>query len=427
MPVSDEAKSAKWVQMGPIAIPGGQTRSDKSILVSGRVTAIVVDPTDSNIIYVGAAQGGVWKTTNGGKAWVPTSDHEASLAIGALAMDPSDHLVLYAGTGEGNFAGDSYHGAGVLKTMDGGASWTLQGADAFTKMRFCRIAVNPTTPGSIFAGTDNGMYQSTNGGANWEHMKSDVLPTGVAATDVIIDPNTPNTVYAAFWGNGIYRTTNANDTTPTWTRLTKGLPYGGFTRIALGISPSSPKTLYALMASADEDYTIDQFYCTTDGGDSWRYITLPDGDLRGQGFYKLHVAVDPITPDIVYLSATSLWKAIRDSGTDSWTFTYIGGAIHSDLHAIAFDPQNHQVLYAVTDGGIYTSKDEGMTWSDAINKGLCITQFSSWNNILTPTRWFSLERRTMEPSSIATVRYSTMPIMAMGGSSPLTTTTQITS
>ncbi len=367
-------KQNRWVQMGPMAIPWGQTYSNARVLVTGRVTAIVVDPTDSNCIYVGTALGGVWKTKNDGKTWVPMSDNEDSLAIGALAMDPSNHLVLYAGTGEGNFSGDSYYGAGVLKTTNGGASWTLQGANTFTRARFSRIAVDPKTPSTIFAATGNGLYRSMDGGESWEQLKSDVLPAW-QATDVIIDSSTPGTVYAAFWSAGIYRTTDADNATPTWTKLAGGLPTGGFTRIALGISPSSPKTLYALIANTPSlSYIIDQFYSTTDGGDSWSRTPLPNGNLGGQGFYNLNVAVDLATPDIVYLSAISLWKASRNT-TGDWSFTNIGMAFHPDNHTIAFDPKNLQVLYAGSDGGIYTSKDGGATWSDAINKGLCITQF----------------------------------------------------
>ena len=385
MPVPDHGqeeavfKPNTWVQMGPLAIPWGQTYSNVRVLVTGRVTAIVVVPNDPNTIYVGTALGGVWKTVNGGKTWFPLSDNEDSLAIGALAIDSSNPLVLYAGTGEGNFSGDSYYGAGVLKTADGGTTWTLQGSDIFAHVRFSRIAVSPENSSVVFAATTNGLYRSMDSGEHWNIMQSDVLVAGTA-TDVVIDPSTSGTVYAAFWGDGIYRTTNANDATPTWTKLTTGLLTDSFTRIALAISPSSPKTLYALMSNGYNDvpalsYIVDKFYCSVDGGDSWSRIALPDGNIRNQGFYNLHVAVDPTTSDIVYLSAISLWKATRTATTGDWSFTDIGLTFHPDNHTLAFDPQNHQVLYAGSDGGIYTSRDGGVTWSDAINRGLCITQF----------------------------------------------------
>lgn len=371
--VAPVAGVSNWVQLGPTAIPKGQTYSTASpptrVLVTGRVTDIVVDPTAPNTIYCATAQGGVWKTINGGLSWIATSDNELSLAIGALAIDPGNPLVLYAGTGEGNFSGDSYYGNGVLKTTNGGASWTALATPTFAGTRFSRIAVTPGTTSRLFAATGNGVFRSTNSGVNWTAMTSG-LPAG-AATDVAIDSATPTTVYAAIWGQGIYRCLNAGAATPTWTKLTSGLPAGGFTRISLGISPSSPQTVYALIA--DGGYTINGFFRTTNGGTSWSSIALPGGSIGGQGFYNINVAVDPTTPDIVYLSGISLWKATR-STSGAWTIVDIGRDFHPDNHALAFDPTNHLKIYAGSDGGIYKSTNAGTSWDDRINEGLCIMQ-----------------------------------------------------
>ena len=379
-PVPPTPNANNWVQLGPTAIPNGQTYGGPRVLVTGRVTAIAVDPTNPLVIYVGSAQGGVWKTVDGGTDWQPCSDNEASLAIGALALDPSNSQIVYAGTGEGNFSGDSYYGAGVLRSTNGGASWTLLGDNVFTGARFGRIAVTPGTPTRLFAATSSGIYRSRNSGTTWTQMSGGGLPT-VYATDVVIDPAAPTTVYAAFWGDGIYKCTNAGAATPTWTKLAGGLPSanatppGGFTRVVLGLSPSSPQTLFALFANNSNAYVIDKLYQTTDGGSSWTPIPLPNGSIGGQGFYNIDVTVDPTTPDIVYLGGISLWKATRSTVTGTWTISDIGGAIHPDNHALAFDPSNHLVVYAGNDGGIYKSTDGGLTWFDGINEGLCITQF----------------------------------------------------
>ena len=364
--------------MGPMAIPNGQALSGARVYVSGRITSIVVDPNHSNIIYIGAAQGGVWKTTDFGDTWTPKSDNEVSLAIGALAIDSRNNL--YAATGEGNFAIDSYYGNGILKSTNGGDNWTPIGSNTFRQARFCRLAINPSTPATIFAASSNGLYRSTNSGGIWQQMTSG-LPLNAFATDVVINPTTPDTAYAAFWGDGIYKTTNANAANqPTWNKLSSILPStGSFTRIALGISRSSSNTLYALIAGLPNpnrnlSYLINQFYHTTNGGSLWNRITLPSGNIGGQGFYNLNVAVDPTTPDIVYLSAKSLWKATRNTMTNAWTITDIGSAIHADNHAFAFDPTNHLIIYACNDGGIYKSRNGGMNWIDSINKGLCISQ-----------------------------------------------------
>jgi photosystem II stability/assembly factor-like uncharacterized protein len=193
--------------MGPTAIPKGQTYSPARVLVTGRVTAIVVDPTNINIIYIGTAQGGVWKTTDGGLNWAAKTDNEVSLAIGALAMDPGNHLVLYAGTGEGIKDATM---ATASETTNGGAAWTTIAQATFTGTRFSRIAVTPGTPARLFAVTGNGVYRSRDSGVTWTKMTGSSLP-GFNATDVSIDPLTPATVYASFWGGGIYKTT-----TPAW-------------------------------------------------------------------------------------------------------------------------------------------------------------------------------------------------------------------
>ena len=132
-----------WVQLGPTAIPFGQGENTRGP-VTGRVTAIVIDPTNPNIIYVGTAQGGIWKTTDGGRNWIATSDQAKSLAIGALVIDPINPNILYAGTGEGNLLGEtSYYGCGILKTIDGGKEWKLRGdSGVFNGSRFYRLAVN---------------------------------------------------------------------------------------------------------------------------------------------------------------------------------------------------------------------------------------------------------------------------------------------
>jgi hypothetical protein len=381
-PVSPTAPTpglTNWVQLGPLAIPNGQTYGGTRVVVTGRVTAIVVDPTNPQTLYVGSAQGGIWKSIDGGAHWQPTSDNEKSLAIGALAIDPSNPQTLYAGTGEGNFSLDSYYGSGILRTTNGGSSWTLLAATTFVGDRFSRLAITPGTPNRLFAAANSGLWRSTDSGVDWT-QQTQGLPANTQATDVAIDPSTPDTVYAAFWGQGIYGTTNAGDDNPTWTQLAGGLPSTGLTRIALGVSPSSPQIVYALMANKENPnpklaYLVDKFYRSTDSGATWTAIPLPGGNIGAQGFYNLHVTVDPATPDIVYLGGVSLWKATRDTQADTWTITDIGGAFHPDNHALAFDPTNHLLLYAGSDGGLYTSPDGGATWSDSINAGLCITQF----------------------------------------------------
>ncbi len=414
---------SNWIQLGPTAIPDGQTIStyygkpNMPALVTGRITAIVIDSLNPNIIYVGTGLGGIWKTTDGGRNWSPISDYEKSLAIGALIMDPKDHLTLYAGTGEGNFALDSYYGNGLLKTTDGGKTWKRYGRDEFKLARFCRLAINHEKNQTVFAAINSsehprkivpGLYRSTDGGETWNRMTNfNPTPAG-GATDIVLDPINPNVAYAAFWRDGVYRTINSNDDNPLWTKLniTDDRP-GRFNRISLGISKSSPQTIYALISrdrpidrndrenggevfmNSDgtrwQSNVIDSLYRSIDGGTTWKRIELPGkgtlfevwckDSIGTQGFYNLNVAVDPTTPDIVYLGGVSLWKAVRTPSNDSWNIRDIGIPIHPDHHAFAFDPNNSSIIYDGNDGGIYKSKDAGESWIDTINEGLCITQF----------------------------------------------------
>jgi len=184
---SQKAVSGKsnWLQLGPTAIPNGQTAStyyypyyNIPALIAGRVTSIVTHPKDKDIMYVGTALGGIWKSKDGGRNWIPISDYAPSLGIGALAMDPQNPNVLYAGTGEGNIAWReprgaihprNYYGCGILKTTDGGVKWELLGNEnnVFNGASFYRIAIDPKDSSMIFAATTYGLFRSNNADKEW--------------------------------------------------------------------------------------------------------------------------------------------------------------------------------------------------------------------------------------------------------------------
>ena len=305
-----------WKELGPTVIPNSQTirsytENDVRVNVTGRITAIVIHPRSPSVIYVGTAQGGVWKTTNGGIDWTPTSDNELSLAIGALAMDPSNPEVLYAGTGEGNIGGDSMYGLGVLKTTNGGQTWELKAKGTFSNDRFFRIAVHPSNSNYIFAATRSGIYRSTDAGESWSRLTYD-LPSGSKGTDIVLDPKNPDTAYAAFWSeyrSGIYRTK----------MQTPQLHLGRVWRWWLVDHLIVAELLLGYRHHRHRDFMhswqievmiLTCFIIPGNGGESWTPIQLPDTTLFGHlypqcigtnGSYNLDVAVNPKNPDIVYL------------------------------------------------------------------------------------------------------------------------------
>jgi hypothetical protein len=287
LPAGDAVSgAANWVLMGPQAIPNGQSLGGTArLLVNGRITGIAIHPTTPTTMYASGARGGVWKTTDEGLTWTPKSDNEISLAIGALALAPSAPDTLYAGTGEGNIyflvtnsplnsLNESYQGSGLLKSTNGGDTWTPQGATEFTGAAFYAIAVHPTDSNIAFAATTRGLYRTTNGGTNWAVLGGGlpaISASVIAASDVVIDPTDGSKAWVAFWGSGIYECSNAAAASPTWTLVT-GSPTSNLSRISLAISPSSPATLFAL--AADGAATYKAVYRTTGGiGGTWSQLT----------------------------------------------------------------------------------------------------------------------------------------------------------
>jgi photosystem II stability/assembly factor-like uncharacterized protein len=378
---------ANWVQMGPQAIPNGQSLGGGTrILVTGRVTGIAVHPTTPSTIYVSGARGGVWKTTDGGATWTAKSDNEVSLAIGALAMAPSAPDTLYVGTGEGNIyylvtalplsaLNESYQGSGVLKTSNGGDSWTLQGASQFTGAAFYGIAVHPTNPDIAYAATTAGLFRTTNGGTSWSLIGGGlpaISAAVIAATSIVFDPTNGDHAWVAFWGSGIYECSNATAASPAWS-LVNGGPTTNLSRISLAISRASPSTVYALAADGATIYK--GVYRTTGGiGGAWAQLTYSGGTPTVTSS-RCIIAVDISTPDIVYFGGTSLHKLVRNAMTNTWSANDIGQNIHADNRTFATHPTDHLTIFAGTDGGVYNSTDGGANWSDQINKAMCITQF----------------------------------------------------
>ncbi len=339
-------------------------------VAGGRVTAVAGSNRDANLYFIGAAGGGVWKSTDGGASWQPVFDKEGVGSIGAVAIDPSNDNTVWVGTGESNPRNDVSYGDGVYKSTDGGKTWTNVGLRA-TKY-ISRILIDPTDPqhvivgalGNVFADSpDRGVYVTFDGGKSWSKTL-DVGPRS-GVSDMAMNPGTPNVIYAGVWefqrrpwtfssgGNkdGLYRSADGGR---TWSRLTgHGLPTGITGRIGLAVAPSDPNRVYALIESKQGI-----LWRSDDNGATWKLVssnTLVDQ----RPFYFSHIEVDPRNPNHVFTASTELAQS-TDGGK---TFKAIARNVHGDFHAIWIAPSDPKRVIVGEDGGYALTVNGGDTWA----------------------------------------------------------------
>jgi len=364
-------------ETGGLADASGDWQSVGPVNVGGRVTAIAVDPNDPQRVWVGAAAGGVFLTTDGGASFVPVFDEQVALSIGALAAHPSDSNTLYVGTGEDNGGGFSYDGEGVFKTVDGGQTWTSMGLAEVR--RIGKMAVDPTDGDRIFVAaggdwynkdTDRGIYRSTDGGQTWDQVL--YVADDAGGIDVSIDPTDTDRVYASIWQrqslgttwyiggteSGIYRSLDGGD---TWTKLTNGLPAAAG-RIGLSAAPSRAGAVWANVVAVNGASV--GIYQSVDGGDSWTLRNTPG--FSSFSYYFSQIRVDPSNFKRVYALDQQLWLSTDNAAS----FSPVATSVHVDWHDLVLEASGR--MLAGTDGGFYTS-DDGLNWTHATT--LPITQF----------------------------------------------------
>jgi photosystem II stability/assembly factor-like uncharacterized protein len=339
--------------------------------MSGRVTAIDVVRKNPNVIYIGSASGGLWKSESGGVSWTPVFDTMAVASIGAIAVDQHSPDIVWVGTGEGNPRNSQTNGNGVYKTLDGGKTWKHLGLDKTRNIH--RLILDPQNPDVAYVAAlgaawgenpERGVFKTTDGGQTWQKVLYVNEKTGCA--DLVIDPTNPNKLFAAMWeyrrwpwffksggaGSGLYVTFDAGR---TWKKLTHedGLPKGDLGRIGLAIAPSNPKRVYALIESQKN-----ALYRSDDGGFTWKKIS--DTNIGNRPFYYCEIVADPQNEDRLYNLYTEVSVSI-DGGKSFETF--IGwSAVHGDHHALFVHPDNPQFLINGNDGGAAISCDRGKTW-----------------------------------------------------------------
>lgn len=365
-------KKLQWRNIGPTA-------------QAGRIPVFVGLPGDQHTMYVAGAVGGIFKTTNGGVTWTPLFDGQAVASIGAIAIAPSDPSVIYVGTGEGNPRNDASIGDGMYKSIDAGGHWTRIGLQDTEK--FARVAIDPRNADVVYAcalgrewgpNEDRGLYKTIDGGKSWNKIlyKNDL--TG--CSDVDIDPNNANVVYAGMWtfrrwawftdsGGGETAVYKSSDGGATWTRLSgpdagRGLPKGPMDRIGVAVARSNPDIVYIVSETKDEG----ELWRTDDAGATWRMVSR-DPNINFRPFYYADIRVDPQHPNTVYALSGGLYKS-EDGGR---TFARIGSATHGDHQAMWIDPTSSNRILSGDDGGFQISRDAGKTF-DILNN-IPFTQF----------------------------------------------------
>ncbi len=386
----------RWENIGPAPMRNSQIGKHQ-VNVYGRVTALAMDPRNGNVVYLGTALGGVWKTTDAGNTWTPLTDDQPSLAVGAIALAPSNPDIVYVGTGEPTPGLDNYYGVGLLKSTDGGRTWQHLGKDVFTGLGISAIVVHPNDPNTLYVATTRtgvmgpalpvrGVFLSRDGGRTWTGLIGCRDCWG--ASDLLMHPTNPNVLYAAFWRVGIFRSTDGG---AKWSQLTQGLPGKNFGRIELAMAPSNPNVLYAgFEYEIPGKFVGGIVFKSTDAGASWTWLQKAPNYCTGQCWYDNIIAVHPRSAQTVYLggSANYIWQpeirikevVVRstDGGT-TWEDLSPNDSpdrtLHPDMHAIAFDPNNPNIVWIGNDGGVWRSTDGGRTWQNK-NNGLATLQFT---------------------------------------------------
>jgi photosystem II stability/assembly factor-like uncharacterized protein len=350
---------------------GLRARSIGPAAMGGRIAAIDATADAPLTVYVGAASGGVWKSTDGGTTFKPVFD-EYNQSIGAIAIDPSNKETVWVGTGEAWMRNSVSVGSGVYKTTDGGGTWKALGLD--DSEHIARIAVNPKASDTVYvcaaghawnANEQRGVFKTTDGGKTWKKVLYVDASTG--CSDLALDPQMPNIVYAGMWqfrrapdffssggpGSGFYKSVDGGE---HWTKMTNGMPAGNLGRIAVAVAPSRTSVLYALIESKKT-----ALYRSDDLGEHWRAVN-DSFNVTVRPFYFARVVVDPTDYNRVFKPGFMLTYSV-DGGTTFSGSIMGGNSVHSDLHALWISPKDPNEMFVGTDGGLFQSRDRGQHWT----------------------------------------------------------------
>jgi photosystem II stability/assembly factor-like uncharacterized protein len=423
-------------RLTPDVFAGLKLRSIGPMLVTGRVADFEVDPNRPNVYYVVTAAGGVWRSENRGNDWTSIFDDGGAFNMCCILIDPKDSNILWVGTGENSNPRSAMMGSGLYKSLDAGKTWARVGLE--NSEHIGNMAMDPRNPSVVYvaaqgplwsAGGDRGVFKTSDGGKTWKQILTLGVSADTGANEVHIDPNNPDVLYASTWQrrrgvgqmigggpeSGIFKSINGGN---TWTELTKGLPKGDMGRIAMGVDPKAkPTRVYALISALADT----GFYRSDDAGASWVRQGAPldsplpsaapapapppptppaggaagaagaagagagggrqGGGGRGGGVpgvyrggdpgYYFELYVDPVRPDTIWSANTNLeWS--RDGGKTFSNVPNLNG-VHVDYHEVWSDTKDKNHIVIGNDGGLYESWDEGKSWRHFAN--LPVTQY----------------------------------------------------
>jgi photosystem II stability/assembly factor-like uncharacterized protein len=318
--------------------------------VNGRVKALAVHPTNPDIVYAGAASGGVWKSVDGGQTWDPQWDMQESLAVGAIGIAASSPQTVYAGTGEWTPGwGPSYPGAGVYVSTNGGGTWSLR--NSCLCRRIGKLIVDPGNPLRVWICGDSGLERTDDGGTTWTHLRADTV------SDIVLDPASASTLFIGVAGNGFFKST---DSGATFTLLA-GSPTGAgvtFPQIAIGTSGTHGHNFLVIKMGGTVATSIN-------GGTTFTTVSTGHGGYFG---WCDVIGCAPDDETIIFYGGVGLERS-TDGGT-----TWSGLPVHSDQHAATFAPSNSNIIYFANDGGVWRSDNKG-AGVRKVSNGLVITQF----------------------------------------------------
>ncbi len=364
---------------------------------ASRTKALDGVPSQPHTFYIGVVNGGVWKTTDAGRSWLPIFDQQPTGSIGALAVSLSDPNVIYVGAGEAAQRPDLGVGDGMYKSTDAGKTWTHLGLR--DSQQIGQVVIDPKDPNRLFVAalghpygpnTERGIFRSTDGGTTFERVLYKDENTG--ATDVILDPSNPNIVYAALWQarqgpweNGDFRGPNSGlfksiDGGTTWKQLGGGFPTweaDRVGRIGIGIAPSRPSRLFAIVEARNPG-----LFRSDDAGETWSRVNS-DPRVLARPSDATDVRVHPTNPEIVIVPTIVTWKS-TDGGR---TFTAIRGAPGGDDYQRAwFNPNNPDIIAMTSDQGAVISLNNGDTWSSWYNQATAAFYHVTTDNCVSVSR-----------------------------------------